>query len=82
MPWGQAMLAISWARWDSQDPVSKKPWPIGEAWLNRNARVRASALHFGIMLHLGFWLDSFPPLLSRILKTAYVQPSVSIRYHR
>lgn len=82
MPWGQAVLAISWVHLDSQEPASGKTWPIWETWLNRNARVWASASHFSLTVYLEFWLDTFPPLLSCILKTAHSQPSVSIRYHR
>lgn len=59
-PWGQAMVTISWMHLDSQRPASGKTWPI---WLHRNVRVWASVLHCSIRSCLGFWLDSFPPLM-------------------
>lgn len=58
-PWGQAILDISWVRLDSQDPVPGKTRPIWEVWLNRNARVWASALHFSPTLGI---LAGFIPL--------------------
>lgn len=69
-PQGPATLATSWVHLGSQDPVPGKKWPIWEAWLNRNAHIWASALHFSIMVYLGFWVDSFPSLLSHVLENA------------